>query len=218
MKSYVLRTPANRDNAPAFAQRAMTWAKGTNELHGIIRGILVDEEVSEKEAIFLKEWILSRPDLICDPLVSYLATRLVRVCEDGIVTQAESDELKCIFSSYIGNPNEEAPTDLPLDSPAPEITIKGSIFCFTGTFVSGTRAWCHKQIAERGGNFTDRTCPELDYLVIGSKVSKGWINQSYGRKIEEIVSYRNAMMKEERSGLGRSIPRIVAEDHWLKHL
>jgi len=218
MRDYVLRSGARNDNAPAFVQRAMMWAKGTNELHGIIRGVLVDGFVSDREAEFLKNWILSRPDVIGDALVARLADRLVRVCEDGIVTQDESDELKQIFSAYLGQPDEGVPTDLPLDEPPPELKIEGSLFCFTGTFVSGTRRWCEEQTVERGGQFTDQARPGIDYLVIGSRVSRGWVNQSYGRKIQTIVGYRDSVIQEPTGPFKRTVPKIVVEDHWLRYL
>jgi len=218
MQDYVLRSKTRNDNSPAFVQRAMMWAKGTNELHGIIRGILVDSVVSDIEAKFLKNWILSKPDVIADPLVARLADRLVRVCEDGILTQSESDELKEIFTSYLGNPDQEVPTDLPLDDPLPDIKIEGSLFCFTGTFISGTRRWCEDQTLHRGGHFTDQVRPGIDYLVIGSKVSRGWANQSYGRKIEAVVGYRDSVLQEPIVYSNIKIPRIVVEEHWLKFL
>ena len=218
MKNYILQSGSRNDNAPAFVQRAMMWAKGTNELHGIIRGVLVDGVVSDREAEFLKNWILSRPDVIGDALVARLAERLVRVCEDGIVTQDESDELKQIFSADLGQPDEGVPTDLPLDEPPPELTIEGSLFCFTGTFVSGTRRWCEEQTVERGGQFTDQARLGIDYLVIGSRVSRGWVNQSYGRKIQTIVGYRDSVIQEQTGPFKRTVPKIVVEDHWLRYL
>jgi hypothetical protein len=218
MKEYVLRSKVKNDNSPAFVQRAMMWAKGTNELYGIIRGILIDGVVSDKEAEFLKEWILSRPDVIGDPLVARLADRLVRVCDDGVVTEAESDELKEIFNAYLGKPDEGEPTELPLDDPPPDVRVEGSIFCFTGTFISGTRRWCEEETVKRGGQFTDQARPGIDYLVIGSKVSRGWVNQSYGRKIETIVGYRDSVLQEPTVQFKRTVPKIVVEDHWLRFL
>jgi NAD-dependent DNA ligase len=87
------------------------------------------------------------------------------------------------------------------------------LYCFTGTFVSGKRNWCADQTANRGGLVTDSISRDLYALVIGSKVSQAWANQSYGRKIEKAV-----LLKEEQEKMGIEPVKILCEDHWLKFL
>lgn len=77
-----------------------------------------------------------------------------------------------------------------------------------GTFVSGKRSWCEDQVVSRGAGVADTITPYVNYLVIGRKVSHGWVNQSYGRKIEHALDFRNN---------GGKIA-LVHEDHWLAHL
>lgn len=208
MKDYYLKTtrppPAG---APAFVQRAMTWAKATNEITGLIRGLLADGVLAESEAVYLRAWIRERPELLNDSLVAALARRIERIFEDGIVTPEELQELKAILSDFA--PEEETlPTALPLDQPAPVVVIINMSFCFTGTFISGKRSWCEDQISTRGGTIRDLPQSRPDFLVIGSKVSGAWRNQTYGKKIEAAVA-----AKQQGGRL-----RIINEDHWLKSL
>jgi len=45
------------------------WAKATNEIVGLVRGLLADGEVNEKEVTYLRDWINNRPDVLNDKLV-----------------------------------------------------------------------------------------------------------------------------------------------------
>ena len=179
------------------------WAKATNEIVGLVRGLLADGEVNEKEVTYLHDWINSRPDVLKDKLVLSLAARIQRVFADEIVTPEELAEVKSLLTEYAAE--GQKPTTLPLDNPMPDIQIRERRFCFTGAFVSGKRSWCHDQIEQRGGLAVEDVKYDLHYLVIGSKVSAAWANQTYGRKIEAAVGIR------EKS---RSLA-IVNEDHWL---
>ncbi len=179
------------------------WAKATNEIVGLVRGLLADGEVNEKEVTYLRDWINSRPDVLNDKLVLSLAARIQRVLTDGIVTLEELAEVKSLLTEYAGEGQQ--PTTLPLDNPMPDIQFREKCFCFTGAFVSGKRSWCHEQTEQRGGLAVDDVNYDLHYLVIGSKVSAAWVNQTYGRKIEAAVGIR-----EKSRALA-----IVNEDHWL---
>jgi len=206
MKEYQLNSPEPKSHVPAFVERCAKWAKATNEICGLIRGLLADGAVSEGEARYFRDWVKARPELLRDPLFASLVTRVDRVFADGIVTSDELIELKDIFTEYAGP--EETPTTLPLDKPAPKLQIKGQLYCFTGKFLSGTRDWCCEQIESRGGRTTNTISTDLSVLVIGSKVSHAWANQTYGRKIESAVG-----VKQEGYKLA-----IVVEDHWLTFL
>lgn len=207
MKDYHLKatgqTPAG---APAFVQRAMTWAKATNEITGVIRGLLADGVLAESEAAYLRAWIRDRPELLQDSLVVSLARRIERIFEDGIVTPEELHEVKQLLTDFA--PSENLPTQLPLDQPAPIIVIANNSFCFTGTFICGKRSWCEDQITTRGGTIRDLPQSYPNFLIIGSKVSGAWRNQTYGKKIEAAVA-----AKQQGGRLS-----IINEEHWLKFL
>lgn len=206
MKDYQLNQSSNpAQSTPVFVQRAMTWAKATNEITGVIRGLLADGSIVAAEAVYLRDWIKARPELLQDALVGSLAKRIERIFADGVVTAEELVELKQVLVEFA--PDEGSPTLLPLNQPEPDVICTAS-FCFTGTFISGTREWCEAQIENRGGTIRNLPGKLPDYLVIGAKASAGWRNQSYGKKIEAAVAARD---------LGRPI-KIICEDHWLKFL
>lgn len=207
MKEYILTTPpASHDVAPPYIQRMMTWARASNEITGVIRGLLADGTVTDSEADYLRKWIGERPDLLRDPLVAALAARIERIFADGIVTQEELLEIKGVLEEFA--PEDKTPTTLPLDNPMPVISIPHKSFCFTGIFVSGPRSWCQEQVTKRGGEAHNSVKVNTHYLVIGTKVSAAWVTESYGRKIQAAAEARDR---------GKKIS-IINEDHWLYYL
>jgi NAD-dependent DNA ligase len=210
-KDYILwhtpQSPRAHGVAPKFVERAMTWAKSTNEIAGLIRGVLADGVVSESEAAYLRDWIATRPELLCDSLVRSLSDRIDRVFEDGVVTPDELEELRALLCGFC--PSEEAsPSTLPLDNPSPVVKIPGSTFCFTGKFISGKRSWCEDQVQARGGKPVPAVSSRLNFLVIGSVVSGAWRNQTYGKKIEEALGHKQS---------GHPVS-IICEEYWLGFL
>lgn len=205
MKDYHIEQISN-DAAPTFIQRAMTWAKATNEIAGLIRGLLVDGAVSNDEAIYLRNWIKARPEVLHDPLVMALAKRIERIFEDGVASPEELEELRLVMESY--GKDDQKPTTLPLDNPMPALLFVGKTFCFTGPFVSGKRSWCEEQVRKRQGFSVGSISRSVNFLVIGTKVSPAWANQTYGRKIEAAFGLKQS---------GHQIS-IVTEEHWMKFL
>lgn len=205
LNNYKPQTQAN-DAAPGFIQKVTARAKASNEIIGLVRGLLADGQLVESEAKYLNQWIKDRPGSLSDPMVSALAQRLQRTYADGVVTPEELSELKMFLDSYAKD--DGTPTSLPLDQPAPLISIPGNTFCFTGVFACGKRAWCEDQIEVRGGEISAAPVFRTYALVLGSSVSLAWANQTYGRKIEAAVAYREAGSKT----------KIITEEHWLTFL
>jgi NAD-dependent DNA ligase len=56
-----------------------------------------------------------------------------------------------------------------------------------------------------GGINAKSVTKNLDYLVLGTYVTDSWIHESFGRKIEKAMQYRD-------SGLPI---KIITEEHWL---
>lgn len=105
---------------------------------------------------------------------------------------------------------EELRDGSPFDHPAPEVSMHGSQFLFTGKFSFGTRDKCEQAMVERGGYAPRERKPTryTDYLVIGAKGSPTWKRGTYGTKIEAAI-----LLRREH---GR--PAIVSETHWHSFL
>ncbi len=96
----------------------------------------------------------------------------------------------------------------PFDDPLPEITIRGTVFCFTGEFEFGPRNECRVAVTARGGTFTDGITSQTHVLVVGNDPNPHWSHGSYGNKIA------TAMILRMKNGK----PTIIPELYWRELL
>ncbi len=187
--------------------------RSCESLLGICAGLLADGDLNDKEILFLQTWLSDHDAIAHTWPGEVLAVRVRDVLSDGLITDEEREYLTKTLSDLIGGTLDEIgatsglSTKLPIDDVS-QIVIKGNIFCFTGSFLYGTRAACERAITERGGFASPSVCRDLNYLVIGTMASRDWAHTSHGRKIEKAIEYK---------GMGCPI-YIIAEDQWMQFL
>jgi len=178
-------------------------------LIGLGKGLIADGVVNQSEAEFLLTWLIQNGHLIDNPIILNLLEKVSDMLEDGTLDQDESAELLGILQTISGEHSEigelAKPSLLPIDLPLPNINFNESKFLFTGTFAFGNRRECQTMIEQLGGKTADRVTKSLDVLVIGSYVTDSWVHETFGRKIEKAMEYRD-------KGLGLA---IITEQHWL---
>ncbi|RMM49580.1 BRCT domain-containing protein [Pseudomonas corrugata] len=191
--------------------------RAADALLGLAAGITADGVVNTSEAIFLKRWLESNLVHLSDPVINLLYSRLASMLQDDALDPDESLELLNVLRSFSGVDVENskvggivvvAPTDLPFNSPAPDLVWDGRMFVFTGVMAFGPRKDCQALVEERGGLIGGGVSKKVHYLVVGSVGNEQWRHSTYGTKIMKAVELREA---------GASIA-IVGEDHWQKML
>ncbi|MDB5791594.1 MAG: hypothetical protein JWQ80_1618 [Massilia sp.] len=185
-----------------------------DELIGIVKGVMADGMVTQAEVEFLLRWMeTNRHGANLWPAKA-LYPRLAQVAAKGFMSLHEEGEMLELLMKTVGGntaPQTGFPsnsTKLPLTEPLNPLSFNGRAFCFTGAFHSGTRDWCHSQVASRGGRSSSSITKKLDYLVIGDIGNETWAHSTHGRKIEKAIQYNSA---------GCRIV-IVSEEHWYSHL
>ena len=177
-------------------------------LIGISKGLIADNVINQAEAEFLHGWLIQNRSVSDNPIIINLLDTLTAILEDGVLDEEEARELLGLLRCFAGEPSElgelAKPTSLPIDDPSPRLVFSGKTFLFTGTCAFGSRAQCHQATESLGGLIAKNVTKSLDYLVIGSYVSDSWAHESFGRKIEKAVEYRQ-----------QGVPLvIVTEAHW----
>lgn len=184
------------------------------ELLGLAKGVIADGVVSSAEAAFLRDWMRANPDAVDTWPCSVVAQRLHDIYADGVVDEAERNDLADLLLDVTGGALDQVeganPTsNLPLDDPVPSIEFPGRLFVFTGRFLYGPRKTCEKCVREAGGDTSSSVTLKTNYLIIGDLGSRDWIQSSFGTKIEKAVEYRD----------GRGAPiAIVHEENWAAAL
>lgn len=210
-------TDANGGSIPryqGYRDYARLTDRDIDDLLGICKGVVADNEVNRSELEYIQRWIVDHPHLSdCWPC-DQLARRISHVTRGERYDEHEASEILLFLKKLVGprpdlpSASPERATALPFDSPEPEIDFLDRSFCFSGTFLFGSRESCWKATQSRGGFIRRNITQELNYLVVGSLRSVGWIHSSYGRKIERAVDLRGE----------RGTPLIVSEQHWTRSM
>ncbi|WP_336356250.1 BRCT domain-containing protein [Pseudomonas granadensis] len=200
-----------------FFHRSRIDRRAADALVGLAAGITADGIVNIAEAVFLKQWLEDNLAHLNDPVINLLYSRLACILQDNALDVDESRELLDILRSFSGvrieRPKDGGtaaiiPTDLPFNSPVPDLIWDGRMFVFTGIMAFGPRKDCQALVEERGGLIGGSISKKVHYLVVGSVGNEQWRHSTYGTKIMKAVELREA---------GASIA-IVGEDHWQKML
>lgn len=177
-------------------------------LIGLSKGLVADGSVNQSEAEFLLTWIIQNRHNSENPIIENLLQKVTVMLEDGVLDSDESEELRNILNAISGNRSEigelAKTTSLPINKPFPEIQFEGSSFLFTGTCAFGTRKECQAAIENIGAINAKSVTKTLNYLVLGTYVTDSWAHETFGRKIEKAMEYRD-------SGLPLL---IITEEHW----
>lgn len=178
-------------------------------LIGLSKGLLADGVLVQSEAEFLRNWLIQNSQTQ-NPIIMNLLERVEAMLSDGVLDEEETQELFSILSVINGDESElgelAKPSTLPLDQPYPDIIFEEQNFLCTGTFAYGTRKDCQAAIVATGGVPAKGVTKKLNYLILGTYVSDSWIHESFGRKIEKALSY-----KEEGCPI-----KIITEEYWLE--
>jgi hypothetical protein len=194
--------------------RARRTERDISEFLGLAKGLLADRVVSPDEARIVRDWIEVHPDVHEVWPINVVVERVRQIYQDGCIDPAEQEDLAALLAALVGGHagmivGEDAPTDLPLDSPPPVLKWTGYVFVFTGQFAYGTRRDCEREVERRGGICEKAITVRTRYLVIGTFGSRDWVHTSFGRKIEKAAKYRDS----------KGVPiAIVGEDYWAAGL
>lgn len=202
---------ARDDKATLYAIQHRLDTRSMQTLLDICIGLTADEHINDQEIIFLRTWLNENSAAAERWPGSSIAARIDAILADGIITQAEREDLLGLLRDISGNYFSETGAAAP-EGPAlpieddPSIYFRNMLFCFTGRFFYGTRAACERVILSLGGMAVDSIGKKLDYLVIGALIEPSWLHTTYGRKIE-------AAMKHKEAG---SEIAIVSEQQWTQ--
>ena len=176
-------------------------------------GVVADGKVDDREILFLDVWLKENREYLDAFPLNMVSDRLRDILSDGVITQAEKDDLYSMLGQLVGGTLEESwvaggnSTLLPFDQVGC-IEFEDKVFCFTGKFIRGQRSVCEDLVMSLGASVVKNVVKRLDYLVIGELASRDWVAASHGRKIEKALFYR------EQGGC----VLILSEQGWVRFL
>jgi hypothetical protein len=200
--------------AAAAAAYKGKCAQALDHLQGIVDGMMSDGRLEPREVQFLNTWLTSHPEATADWPGSLLHRKVRQILADGVMSGAEQrclhEALRHLASTVFDDvdaapPAETAP--VPVDDGA-AVDVRGARVCLAGNFLFGTRVACERLVVSAGATLSPRVNTQVQYLVIGTRVSPGWASELGGEDIREAIALRR---------LGHPIA-IVSERRLLESL
>lgn len=181
-----------------------------DHLSGLSMGLVADGKINQAEAEMLHKWLINADGAENHAIIRPLLERTTGFLQDGVLDEDEAEELLQLLQKFAGGDFEIGEvmktSTLPLCDPAPTILPLGHSFCATGQFLLGTRKDVVNVIERYGGAFTKDITKSTDFLILGTYVTPAWKHETFGRKIEKAMDYRQKYLK----------PHIVSEEDWLR--
>lgn len=183
-----------------------------SELLGLARGFMADQELSDSEIEYLKDWLDKRYSITSAFPGNVIHERIRDVLADGVVTEDERQHLVKTLNTLIEGRLEDLADQVDLSElwfdEAGLIDFHNARFCLTGNFVYGPVEVCKTAIEDRGGVVSPLVGAELQFLVVGGLGVDEWRVGGLGAKIEAALKLRD-----------KSIPlKIIPEDQWVAQL
>ena len=155
-------------------------ALSTQILNGIMKGIIVDKEVSELEMINLRQWLYDNIYLKGHYPFDRLLKLIEEILSDGIVGIEELQSIIGTIESIL-NPVEELKCDI--------YSVKDKIVCLSGDFEYGSKDEVSKYIEGMGGKVVPSVTKKVDLLIMGSFGSQKFSQINYGSKFLKAKKY-----------------------------
>ena len=152
----------------------------TQILDGILKGIIVDGDISEAECKNLRQWLYDNIYLSDHYPFNKAITMIDTVLEDSKVTKEEAEYITSMINDLL-NPVQMLTSQVN--------DINGKRICLTGDFAYGAKANVEKYIAERGGVIEKSVVRSLDILIVGDNECQAYANGTYGTKIKKAIEY-----------------------------
>lgn len=164
-----------------------------NQFIGFLKGISADGVINHTEFNKLKQYVVNMPQGILKSFpFDAIYERINTILADQVVDDDELNDLNNFISDIVGThfttDGDAIGGATSLFNDALPSNLNGKNICFTGKFISGSRKQLEAKAAELGATPQDNVTKTTDYLVIGTLVSKDWIHESSGRKIEKAIS------------------------------
>jgi len=190
----------------SIAHRNLT--KSMQTLLGICTGIAADNHINDHEVHFLKSWLIENEEITGEWPGSVIAVRVSQILRDGFISEEERSHLLQTLKEITGNyftdtgSAQAEISGIPFDTMP--LIFSEKVFCFTGSFIFGTRNECRRVTEKMGALTADTMTKKVDYLVIGAIGSPDWAHESFGHKIAQAMQ-----LKAKNHPVS-----IIAEKHW----
>lgn len=189
----------------------------TQFLHGLVHGIMADNELGDKEIMSLNSWLEHNDYLKGTYPFDELEALLLKILRDRRISDAERTELVAFLGNLIEfkdslNLDEKKFVDLRksqsvdgICAVCPDVTFSERVFVLSGEFINGRKGDIAELIEKLGGCVKSQVSRNTDYLIVGNSGNRCWSFSCYGRKVEAAM-----MLRRE----GAKVQIVNENDFW----
>jgi len=152
----------------------------TQILDGIMRGIVVDGEITEEECKNLRQWLYDNIYLMGHYPFDKVMKVIDEALEDMVITSAEAEYITEVIENLL-NPVETLRKQIN--------SVDGKTVCLSGNFEFGSKEDVKKYIVEQGGMIDSSVKKTTNILMIGNNECKAYSNGTYGTKVKKAIEY-----------------------------
>jgi len=153
------------------------------ELRGILKGIIIDNEISTEEGENLIKWLYKNIYLSDYYPYSQILDLFEEVLKDGIITEQESNSLIEIINSIL-TPAEALKEQI--------LSVSSKHICLSGNFSHGQKSEVGEILIRKGGIIDSGLKKSTDILVIGDYESQAYAHGNYGTKVRKAIEYNRS--------------------------
>ena len=154
----------------------------TQILDGILKGIIIDSEVTEAECKNLQQWLYDNIYLSDHFPFNKAISLIDKVLEDSIITPEESAYITSVINDML-NPVQALTAQVN--------TVDGKHICLSGNFSYGSKATVEQYIVAHGGVMDSGVKKSTDILIIGNNECQAYSNGNYGTKVKKAMEYND---------------------------
>jgi len=174
---------------------------GIQRLTGIVKGIIIDDEINLKELEYLDQWLEDNELLKHIYPYNELYNFVTSIMQDKEISEEKHCALLTFCTALTGDAtgtsNELHISALHTDfcQINPHIYIPESTFCITGLSKKIKRREIAERIELYDGYVVDNINAKLNYLIFCGEPNAGWAFTCYGRKIEQAIEHQKTGAK-----------------------
>ena len=150
----------------------------TQILNGIIKGIVVDDKITEQEVKNLRQWMYDNIYLRGHYPFDKLLTTIENVLSDNIITKEELKLINNLIASLL-NPVEKMKSEIN--------NVENQVVCLSGNFEYGQKSDVEEFIVQRGGTVVAGVSKKINVLIIGNNECQAYSNGTYGTKVKRVM-------------------------------
>lgn len=173
-------------------------------LHGILHGVLADNQITIEEAQALKQWLFQNEQLSTVYPYDELVSLLTSILKDGKIDPEELAILQIFLAEFVDFSKSLHVQESEIESLkksftipgvcalAPEIIPEERVFSFTGISARGDLSHIISAISTHDGIYSSSLRKDTSYLIIGGNAQNCWGFSCFGRKVEEAIEMRKS--------------------------